>query len=1054
MSEGAQRDALEALATHLVDALRPLDEALRDEESFRSLMYSLGWDAHGLPPSYVTVADAVVQAAFALAELADGPDTAEVLEVIEAAGQVYTTLGALDEAPAGIDPAEFLPEIADRLLEYLLARYLATYAPRWFALLELLGVVALEDHEPAGARPGFTRLRFDWAAIPAVLADPGSIPGRVFAWGTPDLVTTALFEPLEELASGLGLLTSTDTLSDDDAAVLQDGSAERPARTAFTVTLFDFPTPSGEAADVGLLVAELPAEGTAPPGIVVRPAVPESVAAEVAIGGGWSFRVRAGTDLADQFALVIRPGELAVRYPGKPGQPLPSAGAGLSLVYATTTPRILLGRPDATRLELTAIEVGAAVDLRAGQLELTALAGVEGLAAVLSTGGSDGFLGSVLGGGERRLEVPLRLRWSSRHGVEFLTSAGFEMTLHPDLDAGVLRIDKLDLGLRLSVDGAPGLQLRVAAAISGALGPFSFTVDRLGIELPVRLTPGNAGPFDLQMRPLWPTGIGLAIETPAVSGGGFLLLDPEAGRYVGVFELTLIETVSVKAIAIIDTKLPGGDPAFALLIMITADGFTPIQLGMGFSLTGIGGLLALNRTVDAGAVRGGLSDGVLDSVLFVKDPVRNANKVISTLDRVFPIAPDRLVIGPLAEISWGSPPLVKLRIALLLEIPQPIRAVLLAALSVALPREKDAIVELHVDAIGVLDLGRGELSLDASLHHSRLLKFALTGDMALRLNWGRDPAFVLSVGGFHPKFAPPRGLRPLNRLALTLTGGDNPMVRFETYLAVTSNTIQMGARVTVYAALGGFGIDGGGSFDALIQWSPFALDVAFAAWVRVFGPSGTLLAISVSVNVTGPTPWHITGSASIKLLFFSISVGIDLTVGETAAPQPVETVDVAGLLWEQVTDQGSWDAVLPADVTPAVTLAPPGTEAAPLVAHPLAVIGVRQRVVPLGPAISRIGAAVPTEGTRSYQLDVAGPHGVATEELNDLFALGQYTEVSDDARLAAPSFQPLAAGVRLRAGTASTLGPVLSCDLAVETLDVTDLEQPGAPGARVEAVPA
>ena len=45
---------------------------------------------------------------------------------------------------------------------------------------------------------------------------------------------------------------------------------------------------------------------------------------------------------------------------------------------------------------------------------------------------------------------------------------------------------------------------------------------------------------------------------------------------------------------------------------------------MGFALTGIGGLLALNRTVNADAVRDGLRDGVLDSVLFVKDPVHNA----------------------------------------------------------------------------------------------------------------------------------------------------------------------------------------------------------------------------------------------------------------------------------------------------------------------------------------------------------------------------------------------------------------------------------------------
>ena len=52
----------------------------------------------------------------------------------------------------------------------------------------------------------------------------------------------------------------------------------------------------------------------------------------------------------------------------------------------------------------------------------------------------------------------------------------------------------------------------------------------------------------------------------------------------------------------------------------------------------------------------------------------------------------------------------------------------------------------------------------------------------------------------------------------------------------------------------GFGIDGGGSFDALIQWSPFPLDVAFAAWARITAGGTMLIAVSLSLDVTGPQP--------------------------------------------------------------------------------------------------------------------------------------------------------------------------------------------------------
>ena len=151
----------------------------------------------------------------------------------------------------------------------------------------------------------------------------------------------------------------------------------------------------------------------------------------------------------------------------------------------------------------------------------------------------------------------------------------------------------------------------------------------------------------------------------------------------------------------------------------------------------------------------------------------------------------------------GAPHLLTLDLALLVELPASIRVIVLGRLQVLLPEQTHPLVQIRMDASGVLDLSAETVALDATLYDSRILQFTLTGDMALRAGWGRQPQFVLAIGGFHPRFAPRRGCPPWKRLALQLADGDSLQLRCQTYLAVTSNTVQFGARVDLHAAGGG-----------------------------------------------------------------------------------------------------------------------------------------------------------------------------------------------------------------------------------------------------------
>src|SRR5262249_13711596 len=219
-----------------------------------------------------------------------------------------------------------------------------------------------------------------------------------------------------------------------------------------------------------------------------------------------------------------------------------------------------------------------------------------------------------------------------------------------------------------------------------------------------------------------PAGIGLNIDAKVVTGGGYLFFDPAHEQYTGVLQLHIQGGIAVTAIGLLTTRMPDGSRGFSLVAIIAGQ-FPPLQLGLGFTLSGLGGLLALNRTVAVDVLRAGIRNNTLGSILFPPDPVANAPRIISDLHAVFPPARDRFVFGPMARIGWGSPTILTLDLGLIFEIPDPVRLLVLGRLQAVLPDENHALVRLRMDALGVIDVERGQLALDATLFDSRLFSF-------------------------------------------------------------------------------------------------------------------------------------------------------------------------------------------------------------------------------------------------------------------------------------------------------------------------------------------
>jgi len=561
---------------------------------------------------------------------------------------------------------------------------------------------------------------------------------------------------------------------------------------------------------------------------------------------------------------------------------------------------------------------------------------------------------------------------------------------------------------------------------------------------------GNFGQLVLRPGLKPPNGLSLSINTGPVRGGGFIAYDDALGRYSGALSLS-IGDIALRAIGILDTRAPGVS-GYSFLIVISAE-FTPIQLGFGFTLTGVGGLCGIQRAVSVPALQEGVRSGTLASLLFSRDPIGQATQLVAGLQRAFPPTQDRYVFGPMFKLGWGTPTLITADLGIVLQLPSPVVIALLGTLSAKLPRPEGAVVEINLDILGVLDLGEKKLSIDASLRDSRIAAFTLTGDLALRYHWGAEPDFALSLGGFNPDFKPPPGFPTLRRLSLALGSGNNPRLSLAAYFALTSNTLQFGARAEVYAEALGFNLLGYLEFHALFVFSPFSFRFDFSAGVALRRGTSVLMAVSVVGRIEGPRPWRVQGRASISILFFEVTVAFDETFGDPPDPARLPPVDVWVPLRAALADLRNWSATLPEGAARCVSTAADGEQPPRVRLDPQSVLAVRQKVMPLERRITKLGeqpVAAPTR-VRLVALrvgcneDGSGGTAVAHEGLREPFAAGQYEALDDAQRLSRPSFEPMVAG-------ATAQGRALRTERAVTRRPQVETIRVGRPGRTTAAV--
>ena len=1030
-----QRDTLTVIAEEIAFALQPLTAAFSSTGALRDFLEELGWD-FATPPAAVEALRAPAEAVLALVESREGGvDSSLIADLLEDAAATFNAINQL-KSGAGL-PNDFKNEFPAQLVQFLLVEYLRRRRSKLGFLLIVLGIIRLEEIPSAGSRPAYLKRVFAFSDFNQLFGDPLVFFKNGYSWGQSDFRGEPLLENVHALMDAWGLRTYQQTLDPNTLGELASGALQ-PDEAFDTALRLIFVEASGGAAELsaGVGLYLLPETTNAKPGFSLQPFATGEFSQSFALTDFLELSFEGEVDLSGGVGVLVRPDRDVEIFVGlESGTPSAISGTlGVVLRLANPgEPFVLLGTPDASRLQVAGASTKGGTRFHSsGDTDVFVEFALEQGKIVIKPGGdeADGFLAQLLPGDGMEIDFDLTTGFSTSQGLYFSGSGGLEISIPAHIQLGPIEIESALVAVRPKpASGSEPFKIPVelATTFKADFGVLKGTVENIGMSLDFAFPDegdGNLGPLDLSLGFRPPNGVGLAVDAGVVKGGGYLYFDFEKEEYAGALELVFSEFLTLKAIGLITTRMPDGSKGFSLLIIITAEFGSPIQLGFGFTLIGVGGLLGLNRTMRLEVIAEGVRTGSVESIMFPRDVIENAPRIISDLRDFFPPAADRFLIGPMAKLGWGTPTLVSASLGVIIEIP-PGNIAILGVLKLALPDEDLALIVIQVNFIGALEPEKKRLWFFASMYESRVLFITLEGEMGLLVAWGEDANFVLSVGGFHPSFNPPVLPFPNpKRIAINILNESFARVRVEGYFAVTSNTVQFGARVEIFFGLSEFKIEGHIAFDALFQFSPFYFIISMSAslGVKVFGVG--LFSVHMRGELEGTSPWHIEGEGSISILFFSIDVPFSHTWGQSE-DTTLPPIAVMPLLEAEFNKLENWTAELPSANNLLVSLREiEATE--DLVLHPVGVLRVTQRAVPLDLDLDKIGNQIPND-VKKIVVEVPGADLEKHADTEEQFATAQFKDLSDSQKLSKPAYEEQQAGIEL-----SVAGDQLTSGAAVK----------------------
>lgn len=919
---------------------------------------------------------------------------------------------------------DFISEFNRRLIDYLWYTKFVVTRRKLFAVLGLLGLVEEIPFKADSSilQPEFELKKIWWERIPNLLHKPDEVFNEVYQWET-QFNYQAFLQRLQAVVHAYGLPGGLYPISEARKLKFQIPGENEDEELRFPILhRGEFPE---DYLSIDLNIFGLPLiEGERKQGIGASVSSNWGTTTTFPLGKKKEVVLQAALGLDDGVGLLVEPKFKAELYDAFDTGNEKKVGYNVRIIYqdqeepgetnSLNRETVVVGTAEGAKLSFSTYKVVLDFSNQEKENSISVTLNIIGGKIVLKAPKSDGFLSKVLGTGDLSIDFELGVGISSLHGFHLTGSAGTERVIPLHKRIGPVHLLEFIIGFGTEFSSNDfSAHLDFGASLEVEIGPILAALHGLKVRNVIKK---KRNPFkDFRPMIIPPKIIKLLIDASGIYGGGYLEIDQDNDRYAGILSLNL-QAIELTAIGLITTKLPNNKDGFSMLLSISVLFKPAIQLSFGFTLNGVGGLIGVNRTFNIQALRERMISGAMESIMFPRDVIKNANRVISDLRAVFPAKEKHFVIAPFLKLGWGGASIVEVDLGVLIEIPFKGRIVLLGSVGVYLPVKEKPITELHIDVLGDFNFAEQYIRIDGVLRQSHIVKVPLKGGFAFVLSWDKNPQFLLSIGGYHPRYKKPERFPDVKRLTAIVQKGKKLKMTCELYTAITSNSFQIGFKADLYLKYKGARINGYFGFNALLYFDPFVFEADINLGVLVKYKGKKLAGVDLYFVLTGPKPWTARGRAKIKVAFIKLKVKFKATWGDKQKIKP-RTVEPAYLLQElkkQLETPRNWAAKLPASFKSSEILREIEDDEQTIILHPAGYLEVRQNAVPLERKIQKYGNASLNElPTYSLQrLTLGGQEVSERQTLKEYFARGQYENLSDAEKISSKDFELYKAGYR------------------------------------------